>query len=256
MYPQAIDVSKWQDPHTINYLEFNSDGGDAVIIRSSYGESLQDEQAKHHLRLATEAGLITGHYHFLTMADPQKQFDNFMSSLRGLSYGQPGQLFPVLDLEKEADFDGERYADHAAYMIEKLLIEYDRLIIYMSAHFPGELPHRDFLSDERLDFWLAHYGREPGKPSYKWIEESRVFLHQQSDSEHLAGVTAFAIDKNYTTPGFKWWDAYQIRAASVDAGESGETQKDEAGEKTAAILYEIKELFEQLAELWRNKHDS
>lgn len=169
---KGIDVSHHQNE--IDWQAVRAAGIEFVFIKATEGTTFVDPKFKHNWRLAKEAGLIRGAYHFFRTTSPlEGNIANVTNTVESL---QPGDLPIVLDLEIPNQWTGietARRTDLIRRWLDGVCIFFEGTmtpIVYLSPDFATEvLANPEFLKDYPL--WLAHYTKaaQPRVPQ-PWTE--------------------------------------------------------------------------------------
>ena len=123
-----------------------------VFMKASEGGDFSDTAFEENFRKAREHGFIRGAYHFYNpKRDPASQADFFIRTVKL----EPGDLPPVLDIEKRGDND-EQLRKNLRTWLSKIEHHYGvKPILYTSYKFK-----KRYLSDSIFDsypYWIAHY---------------------------------------------------------------------------------------------------
>lgn len=93
-YVKGVDVSSYQE--NVDFAKLKSQGIEFAFIKATEGSSHRDQSFAEKWQAATEAGLLTGAYHYFSYASSGKtQAENFINTVGDLS----GHLPPVVDME-------------------------------------------------------------------------------------------------------------------------------------------------------------
>ncbi len=181
---RGIDISHYQE--RVNWEKLrNASMGDApvsfVFIKATEGEKLFDESFNRNFANARRNDLIRGAYHFFVPGiNPRKQADFFISIVQL----EPGDLPPVLDIEKKGNLTPEQLRRDAKVWLDIVEKEYGvKPILYTGYKFKV-----DYLNTPEFDaypYWIAHYYVD--KLSYKgeWT------FWQHTDCGKVAGINGF-----------------------------------------------------------------
>ena len=145
----GLDVSKYQG--TVDFDKVKAAGISYVFVRATDGITYQDPDFKSNFAAARTAGLVVGAYHFYeTDDDPTAQLKNFTDVVTL----QPGDLPPVVDIEKLHDNDQSDLTSNLKTYLEGLESHYGvKPIIYTGLNFANE--YITVFGDYPL--WLAEY---------------------------------------------------------------------------------------------------
>ena len=203
---RGIDVSHHQgkiDWELASRAELGGDRISFAIVKATEGERTVDDYFSRNFREARENGLVRGAYHFFV---PNKsatlQARNFIRHVNL----EPGDLAPVLDIEKQGDLSADALQDSALRWLEIVENYYGvRPIIYTSVKFrKSRLNRRDF---NKYPLWIAHYYED--KPSYRG--EWKFWQH--TDMGRIPGIKV-NVDLNCYNGSM-----YDLRSLTVQGGE-------------------------------------
>lgn len=177
----GIDISRYQgniDWEMLRNASIQSSPVRFVFIKGTEGVSIVDENFNLNFYQAKKNDFIRGVYHFYTPdVDATRQAQFFMKQV----HLEPGDLPPVLDVEKAGDLSKEDLQREVKKWLSLVEERYKvKPIIYSGYKFKMK-----YLSDSLLNtypFWIAHYYVE--KLSYKgpW------HFWQYTDSGKLKGI--------------------------------------------------------------------
>lgn len=177
----GIDISRYQgniDWEMLRNASIQSSPVRFVFIKGTEGVSIVDENFNLNFYQAKKNDFIRGVYHFYTPdVDAARQAQFFMKQV----HLEPGDLPPVLDVEKAGDLSKEDLQREVKKWLSLVEEHYKvKPIIYSGYKFKMK-----YLSDSLLNtypFWIAHYYVE--KLSYKgpWC------FWQYTDSGKLKGI--------------------------------------------------------------------
>ena len=178
---RGIDISHYQE--RINWEKLrNASIGDApvsfVFIKATEGEKLFDDNFNRNFANAKRNDLIRGAYHFFVPGvDPRKQADFFLRIVQL----EPGDLPPVLDIEKIGDLTPEQLRRDVKIWLDKVEGEYGvKPILYTGYKFK-----MDYLNTSEFDaypYWIAHYYINELKYKGKWT------FWQHTDCGKVSGI--------------------------------------------------------------------
>lgn len=177
----GIDISRYQgniDWEMLRNASIQSSPVRFVFIKGTEGVSIVDENFNLNFYQAKKNDFIRGVYHFYTPdVDATRQAQFFMKQV----HLEPGDLPPVLDVEKAGDLSKEDLQREVKKWLSLVEERYKvKPIIYSGYKFKLK-----YLSDSLLNtypFWIAHYYVD--KLSYKgpW------HFWQYTDSGKLKGI--------------------------------------------------------------------
>lgn len=156
----GVDVSHYQEDINWGNLRTVSTEGDTIeftfaFMKATEGSWAEDPAFDANWEDAHAHHITCGAYHyFLPDKDPQKQAENFISSVNLKS----GDLPPVIDIEQTRGLSKTDLVRSLKVMAAVLEQHYGiKPIIYSNINFI-----EDYLSDDFTDyyFWVAHYYQE------------------------------------------------------------------------------------------------
>ena len=181
---RGIDISHYQD--RVNWEKLrNASIGNApvsfVFIKATEGEKLFDDNFNRNFANAKRNGLIRGAYHFFVPGiDPRKQADFYLK----IAQLEPGDLPPVLDIEKKGDLTPEQLRRDVKIWLDKAEAEYGvKPILYTGYKFKMQ-----YLNTPEFDaypYWIAHYYVEKLAYKGKWA------FWQHTDCGKVSGIKGF-----------------------------------------------------------------
>lgn len=148
-----------------------------VFLKASEGGDFSDTTFVHNFDLARQYGFIRGAYHFYNpKTDASRQADFFIRSVQL----EPGDLPPVLDIEKRGDDDDRLRKDLLVWLC-KIEQHYKvKPILYTSYKFKTR-----YLNDSVFNtypYWIAHYYVDSVEYKGQW----RFWQH--TDAGTLPGI--------------------------------------------------------------------
>lgn len=198
----GIDISRYQgniDWELLRNASIQSSPVRFVFIKGTEGVSIVDENFNLNFYQAKKNDFIRGVYHFYTPdVDATRQAQFFMKQV----HLEPGDLPPVLDVEKAGDLSKEDLQREVKKWLSLVEERYKvKPIIYSGYKFKLK-----YLSDSLLNtypFWIAHYYVD--KLSYKgpW------HFWQYTDSGKLKGIKG-NVDCNLFNGSLKELEAMTI----------------------------------------------
>ncbi|HMF73804.1 MAG TPA: GH25 family lysozyme [Flavitalea sp.] len=180
----GIDVSKYQqviDWESVRGMNVNNICIGFGFIKATEGIGNRDPRFRQNWRLAKDAGMTRGAYHFfLSTKSGKLQAENFISSVELTK----GDLPPVLDVEQAYGVPGIKIRERVKEWLVVIENYYGiRPIIYTNIDF-----YNQYLKDEFDEYplWVAHYlQKERPRIHRPWIfwqhsEQGRVngILHK------------------------------------------------------------------------------
>ena len=192
---RGIDISHYQE--RINWEKLrNASIGDApvsfVFIKATEGEKLFDDNFNRNFANAKRNDLIRGAYHFFVPGvDPRKQADFYLK----IAQLEPGDLPPVLDIEKKGDLTPEKLRRDVKLWLDLVEKEYGvKPILYTGYKFKV-----DYLNTPEFDaypYWIAHYYINELEYKGKWT------FWQHTDCGKVSGIKGF-VDCNIFNGSFE-----------------------------------------------------
>lgn len=151
----GIDVSKYQQRinwEAVRDMTDNDVRIGFVFIKATEGLGNMDQQFRRNWKLAGEAGLPRGAYHFfLAPKGGAEQAENF---IRRVDL-QPGDLPPVLDVEQTYGVSNAKLQFEVKMFLDRLEAHYGvKPIIYTNVDFYNRHLKGDF---DEYPLWVAHY---------------------------------------------------------------------------------------------------
>lgn len=148
-----------------------------VFLKASEGGDFSDTTFVHNFNLARQYGFIRGAYHFYNpKTDAARQADFFIRSV----HLEPGDLPPVLDIEKRGD-DDDRLRKDLLIWLRKIEQHYKvKPILYASYKFKTR-----YLNDSIFNtypYWIAHYYVDSVEYKGQWK------FWQHTDAGTLPGI--------------------------------------------------------------------
>jgi GH25 family lysozyme M1 (1,4-beta-N-acetylmuramidase) len=176
----GVDVSRWQG--AVNWSAVKGAGYDFAYIKISDGISSSYATGPAQFHEATNAGLITGVYHYANPAySAVANADAFASQVNALGAIE-GHLPPCLDLEIGV---GSLSNWASAFVTElRRLTGVNRVMVYSGVSFFTHQITETWMGPD-IFLWLAHYGVPAGQPGYS---SPRLALHQYSQSGKVPGI--------------------------------------------------------------------
>lgn len=181
---RGIDISHYQG--RINWEKLrNASIGDApvsfVFIKATEGEKLLDDYFNRNFANARRNDLVRGAYHFFVPGvNPRKQADYFLS----IAQLEPGDLPPVLDIEKKGDLTPEQLRRDVKIWLDTVEKEYGvKPILYTGYKFKV-----DYLNTPEFNVypcWIAHYYIDELQYKGKWT------FWQHTDCGKVSGIKGF-----------------------------------------------------------------
>jgi lysozyme len=185
----GIDVSSAQGQPT--WPSVRAAGIEFAYVKATEGTGWVSPTLDQQFRGATDAGLVTGLYHFARPANPaEADADTFADQVGKYGATTPRHLPPCLDLEVGT---GD-LAGWAGRFLSRLRTRTGAttVMVYSAASF-----FRDHIGEHGMDpgtlLWIAHYGVPPGHPAYL---TPRVALHQYANDGNISGIAGH-VDLNF-----------------------------------------------------------
>lgn len=181
---RGIDISHYQE--RVNWEKLrNASMGNApvsfIFIKATEGEKLFDDNFNRNFANAKRNDLIRGAYHFFVPGiSPRKQAEFYLS----IAQLEPGDLPPVLDIEKKGDLTPEQLRKDVKTWLDIVEKEYGvKPILYTGYKFK-----MDYLNTSEFDaypYWIAHYYVEKLAYKGKWT------FWQHTDCGKVTGIKGF-----------------------------------------------------------------
>jgi len=162
VHPLVIDLSHWDPAH--DFKAVRAGGYVGVIFKATQSTSLRDDRYVAQHRLAKQAGLKWGSYHFADRTNTMLQAENYLR----FASPNPDELF-ALDWE---EYGGNTMsADQVMAWVDKVESELGRpgqCVVYGPQHFLAQLYAPHFTFGARRT-WVARYGVQPTLPRPYWL---------------------------------------------------------------------------------------
>lgn len=158
----GIDVSHYQAG--LNMSTVKREGFSFVVAKASEGTYIQDESYHRHVSAASEAGLITGAYHFLTKEPIDHQLNNFLEAANPKN-NFAGRMVMV-DVEDPNWPTGLGFGGPDVHDVWNFLAALNKeigphpIIVYSGDYWISHLGNpslRGLAEDLDLHLWDAHY---------------------------------------------------------------------------------------------------
>lgn len=181
---RGIDISHYQERVNWDKLR-NASMGDApisfVFIKATEGEKLFDDNFNRNFANAKRNDIIRGAYHFFVPGlSPRRQAEFYLS----IAQLEPGDLPPVLDIEKNGDLSPEQLRRDVKTWLDIVEKEYGvKPILYTGYKF--KLQYLNTPEFDVYPYWIAHY--YVNKLEYKgnWA------FWQHTDCGKVQGINGF-----------------------------------------------------------------
>lgn len=189
-YLRGLDVSKWQGE--IDWREVAAAGYRWVYVKATEGRTGVDPTYARNIAGARAAGLVAGPYMFWhPERDPLEQARHFA---RVAGPWRPGQLPPVLDVERENSLTPSELND----LLQELIVETFRLFGAMPVIYSSRRVYTE---------WGLSAGGECGLWMVSWSSRERLFqpfsswlLWQTGPASGVPGI-AGEVDRNLFAGG-------------------------------------------------------
>lgn len=198
----GIDISHYQGKINWKMLEQTRQGQfpiQFIFMKATEGGDYPDKRFVANFDSAKAHGFIRGAYHFYNpKTDADKQADFFINSVKL----EPGDLPPVLDIEKKGKDIGKLQAD-LKHWLRRIENHYGvKPIIYASYKFKNR-----YLNDSVFNsypYWIAHYYVDSVQYKGDWK------FWQHTDVGTLPGIKE-QVDLNIFNGGIEGLDALRIK---------------------------------------------
>lgn len=215
-YLFGIDVARYQD--TIDWTQVAESGQGYVFQKATEGATITDPTFARNRSGAASVGIPFGAYHFAfaqggsleaAQADAIAEADYFLA----VADPSPGELVPVLDLEKDPeDMPSRRLIAWTRAWLETVEAALGvKPLIYTNPNFwETQLGNTDVFALEGYPLWIAHYtsAASPRVPASNWAGRGWAFW-QYTSCASVPGISG-CVDHNryegtdlspYTIPG-------------------------------------------------------
>lgn len=198
----GIDISHYQGKINWKMLEQTRQGQfpiQFIFMKATEGGDYPDKRFVANFDSAKAHGFIRGAYHFYNpKTDADKQADFFINSVKL----EPGDLPPVLDIEKKGKDIGKLQAD-LKHWLRRIENHYGvKPIIYASYKFKNR-----YLNDSVFNsypYWIAHYYVDSVQYKGDWK------FWQHTDVGTLPGIKE-QVDLNIFNGGIEGLNALRIK---------------------------------------------
>ena len=200
---RGIDISHYQE--RVNWEKLrNASIGDSpvsfVFIKATEGEKLFDDNFNRNFANAKRNDIIRGAYHFFIPGISARKQAEFYLSIAQL---EPGDLPPVLDIEKKGDLTPEQLRREAKTWLDIVEKEYGvKPILYTGYKFKV-----DYLNTPEFDaypYWIAHYYVDKVEYTGPWK------FWQHTDAGRLPGIKGY-VDFNIYNGSY-----YDLRQLTIN----------------------------------------
>lgn len=178
---EGIDVSHYQG--TVDWQAVRAAGITFAFAKATGGRDDVDPEFAANWQGMKDAGIARGAYHFFyPKIDAVAQAEHFIDTVTL----EPGDLPPMIDIEKSEAMDSETIDQDVARWLEIVARHYGvRPILYSDKRFIETYLASGF---EQHPLWLAEYENESPDPS-TWSPWSHWTLWQYTQSGTVDGVT-------------------------------------------------------------------
>lgn len=176
----GIDVSRWQGAP--DWAKVAATSVRFAYIKASEGASSSYPTTDAQHSGARKAGLVTGLYHYAKPGlSATSNADAFAAQITRLG-AIAGHLPPCLDLE-EGSGNLSGWSDTFFRRLRERT-GCRQVMLYSGTSFFNSHIGEGWM-DPDVALWIAHYGRDPGKPGYM---SPRVAIHQHSATGRISGI--------------------------------------------------------------------
>jgi lysozyme len=190
----GCDISVWNDnpdnPEGVNFKRMKNMGIDFVFMRSSYG-SMPDTRYLINMPRATDAGLITGSYHYLTWKD---SIQSQLNTIVNLQKQYPSQIPIVVDVEERSGCPAQLTAGKLIkQLLDSLRTELGVVPgVYTNV---GSWASMGYINEEILPFWLwvANWNVKTPRLPVPW-KNWTFWQYTISSYGYMFGVQSKSID--------------------------------------------------------------
>lgn len=169
-FAEGLDVSRYQSPNRCDYDVLARRFG-WMIVKLSQGVG-RDRHGAEHTRRARAARMRVGGYHFFDPGIPwSAQFDTFKAAADAAGYGKPGDIVPVLDIEKRAGvpFDAAAHVEPCRKLAREMAIRLGGAMIYINLNTIALMGYPEWIREHSL--WIASETENPEPtrpPGWDW----------------------------------------------------------------------------------------
>lgn len=162
MRADVLDISHYQNI-TDKFVTAKSLGVKAIIAKATEGSTYRDPTFEKHRKLALDAGLLFGAYHFIRPGDPWAQADFFLKTV-----GDIKGVCLVLDWEdtRVPIKDAQHFAERVFHHVGAYPVMYSYSAMLKSAAKEMDPKRKVFWSSTKL--WVAAYSTKVSWPTDIW----------------------------------------------------------------------------------------
>ena len=176
----GVDVSRYQGQ--IDWQALAAQGVRFAFVKATEGSGHEDANFRQNMRLAQQAGVCAGAYHFFSFESPgEDQARNLLACLRQW----PGQLPCAIDVELYGAFVDQPPEPRAVRaQLRKMLEQLERELGYRPILYATYESYRAYLAGafDDYDLWICDVYLWPDL----WLRRPWTFW-QYSDRDRLAG---------------------------------------------------------------------
>lgn len=190
---RGIDVSHYQG--NIDWRKVSGDDVKFVFIKATEADDLKDDRFLYNWENARDNKLLTGAYHFYSLAYPGKlQAQNFINTVPI----EANQLPPVIDLEYKGNSaqrpDKNTLQDDLKDYVEEITVHYGKKpILYTTYKFYSDYLYPEF---QGYEIWIRDVLSEPDNQKVNnWI------IWQYNPFGKIDGIKGY-VDLNITSQKF------------------------------------------------------
>lgn len=193
---KGIDLSHHQKAGSVNFKKLKTAGYEFVILRAGYGKYLsqKDKAFESHYKLAKEAGLKIGAYHYsyaTTVKEALQEADCFLEWIKDKKLEYP-VAFDIED-KCQKSLTTQQRTDIALAFMQKVEDAGYYTMLYSSANWLGSKLDMERL--KHFDVWCAAY---VGKPeNIKKYFDGKFGIWQHTSSKYVLPAYKGRLDENY-----------------------------------------------------------
>jgi lysozyme len=177
--PIIVDLSHhyWDNGHVPNFDDAAQAGVAGVIFKASQGSAYRDKTYEKTRKLAQDAGLLWGAYHFATSADAKSQVSNFLSA----AAVEKSDLFAIDFERNEPDPSNSVSAPNALSILRGCEDKLGRRPVLYTGSYMYDLFEKNPAPDfSHYKLWWARYSVAP-QIHATW---NSYWLWQYTDGTH------------------------------------------------------------------------
>lgn len=231
---KGIDISHWQGDIDWKKVAKDKQKIKFAFIKATESTGFLDDKLDKNRKMAREAGLLCGFYHFARGGDYKKEADWFLKNVGDLKDGELLALdYEIYDLADPADWC-RKWLDYV-----ESRVGFKPLLYTYHAH----LLKYDWkkVSDDNFGLWAARYGQYENEPNEKYapaIGSWNFFAIWQFTSKGRVDGISGDVDLNWTGMDLETLKSYGSKEVS-------EVADNKYVENLYRIYFAVEDLFDR-----------